>query len=61
MEQAGCNELELFPVGVIIASYATLTDYWFSQDLQAFVLVKRTGPGKSQHTIKVSDISPYRD
>jgi hypothetical protein len=38
-------------------AYATLTDYWFSQDLQAFVLAKRTGPGKSQHTIKLSDIS----
>ena len=36
---------------------AQLTDYWFSQELQAFVLVKRTDPGKSQHTIKLSDIS----
>jgi hypothetical protein len=35
---------------------AQLTDYWFSQELQAFVLVKRIGPGKSQHTIKLSDI-----
>jgi hypothetical protein len=33
-----------------------LTDYWFSQELQAFVLVKRIGPGKAQHTIKLSDI-----
>ena len=38
-------------------SSAQLTDYWFSQELQAFVLVKRTDPGKSQHTIKLSDIS----
>jgi hypothetical protein len=38
-------------------AYATLTDYWFSQELQFFVLVKRTGPGKSQHTVKLSDIS----
>ena len=38
-------------------SYTRLTDYWFSQDLQAFVLVKRTGPGKSQHTVKLSGIS----
>jgi hypothetical protein len=37
--------------------YKTLTDYWFSQELQAFVLVKRTGPGKSQHTVNLSDIS----
>ncbi len=34
-----------------------VTDYWFSQELQAFVLVKRSGPGKSQHTVKLSDIS----
>jgi hypothetical protein len=39
------------------SAYATLTDYWFSQELQAFVLVKRSGPGKSQHTVKLSDIS----
>jgi hypothetical protein len=39
------------------SSYTTLTDYWFSQELQAFVLVKRSGPGKSQHTVKLSDIS----
>ena len=39
------------------SAYATLTDYWFSQKLQAFVLVKRSGPGKSQHTVKLSDIS----
>jgi hypothetical protein len=38
-------------------AYATLTDYWFSQKLQFFILVKRTGPGKSQHTVKLSDIS----
>jgi hypothetical protein len=35
---------------------AQITDYWFSQELQAFVLVRRVGPGKSQHTIKLSDI-----
>lgn len=39
------------------SAYATVTDYWFSQELQAFVLVKRRGPGKSQHTIQLSDIS----
>jgi hypothetical protein len=39
------------------SAYATVTDYWFSQELQAFVLVKRSGPGKSQHTVKFSDIS----
>jgi len=37
--------------------HAMVTDYWFSQKLQAFVLVKRSGPGKSQHTIKLSDVS----
>ena len=39
------------------SAYTRLTDYWFSQELQAFVLVKRSGPGKSQHTVKLSDIS----
>jgi hypothetical protein len=39
------------------AAYARVTDYWFSQELQVFVLVKRSGPGNSQHTIKLSDIS----
>jgi hypothetical protein len=34
-----------------------VTDYWFSQELQTFVLVKRSGPGRSQHTVKLSDIS----
>jgi hypothetical protein len=33
-----------------------VTDYWFSQKLQTFVLIKRSGPGKSQHTVKLSDI-----
>jgi hypothetical protein len=39
------------------AAFDMLTDYWFSQELQVFVLIKRTGPGKSQHAIKLSDIS----
>jgi hypothetical protein len=39
------------------SAYARATDYWFSQELQAFVLVKRSGPGKSQHTVKLLDIS----
>jgi hypothetical protein len=39
------------------SAYARVTDYWFSQELQIFVLVKRSGPGKSQHTVKLSDIS----
>jgi hypothetical protein len=39
------------------SAYARVTDYWFSQELQAFVLVKRSGPGKSQHTVRLSDIS----
>jgi len=39
------------------SSASMVTDYWFSQELQAFVLVKRRGPSKSQHTVKLSDIS----
>jgi hypothetical protein len=37
--------------------FGRVTDYWFSQELQAFILVKRSGPGKSQRTVKLSDIS----
>lgn len=37
-------------------AYSTVTDCWFSQKLQYFVLVKRAGPGKSQHIVKLSDI-----
>jgi hypothetical protein len=39
------------------SAYARVRDYWFSQELQVFVLVKRNGPGKSQHTVKHSRIS----
>jgi hypothetical protein len=39
------------------SAHGMVTDYWFSQELQAFILVKRSGPGKSQHTVKLSDIS----
>jgi hypothetical protein len=39
------------------SAFGQVTDYWFSQKLQAYVLVKRSGPGKSQHTITLSDIS----
>jgi hypothetical protein len=39
------------------SAFGRVTDYWFSQELQTFVLVKRSGPGRSQHTVKLSDIS----
>jgi hypothetical protein len=54
----GRESLKLAPGSSGMSSaYARVTDYWFSQELQAFVLVKRSGPGKSQHTVKLSDIS----
>ena len=34
-----------------------VTDYWFSQELQTFILVKRNGPGKSRHTVTLSNIN----
>ena len=34
-----------------------VTDYWFSQELQFYVLVKRSGPGRSQNVIRLTDIS----
>jgi hypothetical protein len=34
-----------------------VTDYWFSQELQFYVLVKRSGPGRSQNAIRLTNIS----
>jgi hypothetical protein len=34
-----------------------VTDYWFSQQLQLYVLVKRRGPGNTRHVIKLTDIA----
>jgi hypothetical protein len=34
-----------------------VTDYWFSQELQAFVQVKRAGPGNSLHTLMLQNIT----
>jgi hypothetical protein len=33
-----------------------VTDYWYSQELQSFVLVKQVGPHKSVNTLRVRDI-----
>jgi hypothetical protein len=35
----------------------TITDYWYSQELQAFVLLKRVGPGTTRHTLTLQTIS----
>jgi hypothetical protein len=33
-----------------------VTDYWFSEELQFYVLVKRRGPGKSQNVLRLTDV-----
>jgi hypothetical protein len=38
-------------------STTTVTDYWFSKDLQVFLLVKQVGPDSSIHTLKLRDLS----
>ena len=35
---------------------AAITDYWYSQELQSFVLVKQVGPHKSVNTLRVRGI-----
>jgi hypothetical protein len=35
----------------------TITDYWFSPELQAFLLVKQVGPDATVHTLQLRDIS----
>jgi hypothetical protein len=36
--------------------YTTVMDYWFSQDLQAVVLVRRLGPNRSVQTVTLRNI-----
>jgi len=36
--------------------FTTVMDYWFSQDLQAFVLIHRVGPNHSVQTITLRNI-----
>lgn len=38
-------------------SATTITDYWFSPDLQVFLLVKQVGPGSTVHTLRLRNIS----
>jgi hypothetical protein len=34
----------------------TKLDYWFSQEIQSFILIQQVGPGDSSHSVKVFDI-----
>jgi hypothetical protein len=38
-------------------STTTVTDYWFSSDLQVFLLVKEVSPNSTVHTLKLQNIS----
>jgi hypothetical protein len=38
-------------------STTTISDYWFSPELQAFLLVKQVGPDATVHTLQLRDIS----
>jgi hypothetical protein len=51
------RESIIFPHTPSAKNASYVTDYWFSQELQAYVLVKRSGPGKSQHVIKLTDVT----
>ena len=53
------RETTRFPAGLVgnNAPYTITTDYWFSQALQTFVLVKRHGPGNSTHTMTLREIN----
>jgi hypothetical protein len=52
------RESTTFPAG--FAGYkesrTTVTDYWYSQELQTFVLVKMAGPGNSEHVLRLQDL-----
>jgi hypothetical protein len=38
-------------------STTTVTDYWFSPELQTFLLVKQVGPDSTVHTLKLQNLS----
>jgi len=38
------------------SAYSIITDFWYSQKWQVFVRVKRTGPGKTSHTVSLRDL-----
>jgi hypothetical protein len=47
-----------YPVGSVgnKEAYRTVTDYWYSEELQIFVRVKEVGPGNSTHSLRLVDI-----
>jgi hypothetical protein len=53
------RETMRYPAGFAGSAEAVtiVTDYWFSQELQAFVLVKRVGPGKGVHALALQNIT----
>jgi hypothetical protein len=51
------RESVTFPHNSSAKNASYVTDYWFSQELQAYTLVKRSGPGKSQQVIKLTGVT----
>jgi hypothetical protein len=47
-----------YPVGSVgnKEAYRTVTDYWYSEELQIFVRVNEAGPGNSTHSLRLVDI-----
>jgi hypothetical protein len=52
------RESTTFPAGFAGNKDArtTVTDYWYSQELQTFVLVKMVGPGNSEHVLRLRNL-----
>jgi hypothetical protein len=53
------RETSNYPAGFagLKEPYATVTDYWYSQELQAFVLIKQVGPNNTVHTLRLTNVS----
>jgi hypothetical protein len=53
------RQTEKYPAGFLghKDAYTVVTDYWYSQELQAFVLVKQVGPGNLVQTLTLRNIN----
>ena len=52
------REMSKYPAGFAghKEPYDIVIDYWYSQELQSFVLIKQVGPDHSVHTLKLQNI-----
>jgi hypothetical protein len=53
------RQTEKYPAGFFghQEAYTVVTDYWYSQELQAFVLVRQVGPGNLAQTLTLRSIA----